>query len=106
MFKAKNYLFIAWAIFHNVFQVADQLVKQWSELQSPIDISLNTQASLFALKAIIHSLFADLIKDDSKEELDFRTEADKVWNEIEIGLVKPRTKEREEHLQEGTLIIL
>ena len=42
------------------------------------------------------------MKDDSKEELDFRTEVDDVWGEIEISLVKPRTKEREEHLQEGT----
>ena len=41
------------------------------------------------------------MKDDSKEELDFRTEVDDIWGEMEISLVE-RTKEREEHLQEGT----
>ena len=42
------------------------------------------------------------MKDDSKEELDFRTEVDDIWGEMEISLVEQRTKEREEHYQEGT----
>ena len=85
-----------------MFQVTNQLVKQWTELRKTSKIPLTKHVSLFSLKAIIHSLFGNLMKDDSKEELDFRTEADDVWSELEISLVKPSTKERAEHLQEGT----
>ena len=41
-------------------------------------IQLNQHTSLFALKAIVHTLFGNIMKDDSKEELDFRSEADAV----------------------------
>ena len=67
-----------------------------------IKYPLTKHLSLFSLKAIIHSLIGNLMKDDSKEELDFRTEVEDIWGEMEISLVEQRTKEREEHLQEGT----
>ena len=61
-----------------VFQVADELADKWTKMGSDSKIPLTQHTSLFALKAIVHTLFGNIMRDDSKEELDFRSEADEV----------------------------
>ena len=51
-------------------------------------IPLTQYASLFALKAVIHTLFGNIMKDDSKEELDFRSETDEVGYTLTLFVVK------------------
>lgn len=41
-------------------------------------IPLTQYTSLYALKAIVHTLYGNIMKDDSKEELDLRSDTDEV----------------------------
>lgn len=81
-------------------QVANDFVDKWSKMLKEPKIPLTLYTSLFALKSIVHTLLGNIMKDDSKEELACRSEIDEVYDELEISLVKPRTKEREVHVQE------
>lgn len=87
--------------FPQLQEVANELSERWTKMINGPKIPLTQYTSLYALKAIVHTLYGNIMKDDSKEELDLRSDTDEVWGEVEISLVKPRTKEREEHMQEG-----
>ena len=58
--------------------MANELSDRWSELINGPKIPLTQYTSLYALKAIVHTLYGNIMKDDSKEELDLRSDTDEV----------------------------
>ena len=58
-------------------QVADELASKWSKMVNVSSIPLTRDTSLYSVKAVLHTLFGNLIKNES-DELDFRADADEV----------------------------
>ena len=61
------------------FKVADEIAEKWSKLPRDSKVPLVEYMSMYTLKAYLHTLYGNLMKDD-KDELHFGSEIDEVRN--------------------------
>ena len=58
--------------------MADELSDKWAKMVNGPIIPLTQYTSLYALKTIVHTLLGNIMKDDSKEEMNFRSDTNEV----------------------------
>ena len=59
-------------------QVANELASKWSNLIGHDKVSLTRHLANYALKATIHVLYANVMKDGSEDELEYMADIDEV----------------------------
>lgn len=91
--------------FQPIQEVANELASKWSNLIGHDKVSLTRHLSNYALKATIHVLYANVMKDDSQDELEYMADIDEVWNEMERNFIKPIDKESKSPIREGETVL-
>ena len=67
--------------------MADEIAMKWSKTLKESSIPLARDMSVYSAKAVLHSLFGNLMKNES-DELNFRAEADEVSDKYTY-IIKP-----------------